>query len=117
MNKEEIKYVKTENGYKVTMPLITDDELQKIDFNFNSIIDEYIKEFNNKREKTIEQRLIYDLYHENKQLKERIDKAIEILESIDNDFYDYEVERLIIGRNNIIELLDILKGDSNENTN
>lgn len=76
MSKEEIKYIKTENGYKVSMSLITDDELEKIDFNFHSMIDEYIKEFNNKKDKTIEQRLIYDLQQENKQLKSIIKTLI-----------------------------------------
>lgn len=70
MNKEEIKYIKTENGYKVSMPLITNEELDYIDFNFHSIVDEYFKGFNEKKEKTIEQRLIYDLEQENKELKD-----------------------------------------------
>lgn len=76
MNKEEIKYIKTENGYKVSTPLITDDELEEIDFNFHSIVDEYLKEFSNRREKTIEQRLIYDLEQENKKLKSIIKTLI-----------------------------------------
>ena len=107
MNREEIKYIKTENGYKVSMPLITDDELEKIDFNFHSIVDEYIKEFSNKREKTIEQRLIYYLQQENQQLKERIDKAIEYIESRARN-----AGVVLMPREK--ELIEILKGDSNE---
>lgn len=130
MNKEEIKYVQTQNGYKITMPLLTDDELEKIDFNFHSIVDEYIKEFSNKREKAIEQRLIYDLQQENKQLKEellekkcsdkdveyqeklklqeRIDKAIVILNAMKH------VEKFFkmggCKKKNVDKLLEILKG-------
>lgn len=52
-----------------------------------------------------------DLQEENKQLKNKVDKITELLKNIDNNFYDYDVEKLIIGRNNIVELLETLKGE------
>lgn len=128
MNKEEIKYIKTENGYEFSLPFLTKDELEQIDFNFHSIVNEYIKEFNNKKERTIEQRLIYDLQQENKKLNMQLDQALKdydeemqknmkAIEYIEEDYK--RIKKMQIGLPIEIDtsmpiyddLLEILKGE------
>lgn len=59
--------------------------------------------------------MIVDLQQENQQLKDRIDKAFEYIDDLSLDFYDYECERLIVGKYVINDLLNLLKGDNNDN--
>ena len=55
---------------------------------------------------------IDELQHENKQLKKRIQKAIEYIESKEYEYGDEEQDNYIydIGFDEVNELLDILKG-------
>ena len=54
------------------------------------------------------------LQQENQQLKDRISKAIEYINDLLLDFYDYECEQLIVGKYMINELLETLKGNNKE---
>ena len=47
-------------------------------------------------------------------LQKRIDKAIEYINDLSLDFYDYECNQLIVGKYIINDLLEILKVESNE---
>jgi hypothetical protein len=42
-------------------------------------------------------------------LQNRIDKAIEYINDLHFDFYDYECDQLIVGKYMVNDLLDILK--------
>ena len=56
---------------------------------------------------------VHCLYAEKKELQQRIDKAIEIIETLKNDNSSYYDETII--NNTIRDLLDILKGsDTNK---
>ena len=44
-----------------------------------------------------------------KNLQNRIDKAIEYINDLYFDFYDYECDQLIVGKYMVNDLLDILK--------
>lgn len=66
---------------------------------------DYIEKSNNEIEK---------LQQENQQLKDRISKAIEYINDLLLDFYDYECEQLIVGKYMINELLETLKGNNKE---
>lgn len=54
---------------------------------------------------------IHCLYAEKKELQKRIDKAIEYLENWEVNFYAYDTGE---DKDNINELLDILKGSDKE---
>ena len=60
---------------KISMPLIDDVELQRIDTFYNDIVSEYTKAFVKEKEQVITQRLMMNLQQENTQLKKQIDKA------------------------------------------
>lgn len=70
MNKEEIK---------ISMPLIDDIELQRIDNFYNDIVDEYTKAYVKEKEQVITQRLMKNLREENKKYKEVIDKVMNLI--------------------------------------
>lgn len=87
---------------KISMPLIDDIELQRIDTFYNDIVEEYTKAFVKEKEQVIVQRLMKNLQQENSQLKERIEKTIEYIEN-DLQSFLYSIEYK--------KLLEILKGD------
>lgn len=68
MNEENV-------SVKISMPLIDDIELQKIDTFYNDIVSEYTKAFVKEKEQVITQRLMMNLQQENVELKENY-KAI-----------------------------------------
>ena len=55
-----------------------------------------------------------ELLEENQELKDRINKAVEYINDLSLDFYDYECEQLIVGKYVINDLLDLLKEDNKE---
>lgn len=57
---------------------------------------------------------IDNLLDEKEQLQRRVDKAIEYINDLSLDFYDYECNQLIVGKYMINDLLEILKGGKNE---
>ncbi len=60
---------------KISMPLIDDIELQRIDNYYNDIVKEYTKAFLKEKEQVIAQRIMMNLQQENQQLKEQIEKC------------------------------------------
>ena len=65
MNREELK---------ISIPLIDDIELQKIDTFYNDIVSEYTKSFVKEKEQVIVQRLMMNLQQENSRLKEELEE-------------------------------------------
>lgn len=81
-------------SYKITMPLINNEELQRIDNTYNKLVDEFIKQFVKEKDMIIAQRIMMNLRKENKllleenqKLKEKIDK-IQTIANYEYDFYD-----------------------------
>ena len=82
-------------SYKITMPLIDDEELQRIDNHYNELVDEFTKQYTKEKDMIVAQRIMMNLRKENKKLhienqklKEVIDKAIDEIETgyfIDGD--------------------------------
>lgn len=94
---------------KISMPLIDDIELQRIDTFYNDIVEEYTKAFVKEKEQVILQRVMKNLQQENSQLKERIEKAINHIE--DTCYYP-ELDNISnMTSEEVEELLEILKGD------
>ena len=60
---------------KISMPLIDDIELQRIDTFYNDIVSEYTKAFVKEKEQVIIQRLMMNLQQENQQLKEMFEDS------------------------------------------
>ena len=73
MNEENV-------SVKISMPLIDDIELQRIDTFYNDIVSEYTKAFVKEKEQVIVQRLMMNLQQENARLKDKIEKSIDKLE-------------------------------------
>ena len=59
-------------GFKISMPLIDDMELQRIDTFYNDIVDEYTKQLVKEKNQVIIQRLMKKLREENKELKQQL---------------------------------------------
>ena len=55
-------------SYKITMPLIDTEELQRIDNNYNELVDEFIKQFVKEKDMIVAQRIMMNLRKENKKL-------------------------------------------------
>lgn len=76
-------------SYKITMPLINDEELQRIDNHYNELVDEFTKQYTKEKDMIVAQRIMMNLRKENKQLhienqkqKEVIDKIKKICNSV-----------------------------------
>lgn len=82
-------------SYKITMPLIDDEEIQRIDNHYNELVDEFTKQYTKEKDMIVAQRIMMNLRKENKKLhienqklKEAINKAIDEIETgyfIDGD--------------------------------
>ena len=59
---------------KISIPLIDDIELQRIDAFYNDIVSEYTKSFVKEKEQVIVQRLMMNLQQENSRLKEELEE-------------------------------------------
>ena len=59
---------------KISIPLIDDIELQRIDTFYNDIVSEYTKSFVKEKEQVIVQRLMMNLQQENSRLKEELEE-------------------------------------------
>ncbi len=90
--------------YKIELPLLEKDEIDTIDNYFNEISDDFMQKYVHDKDLAVAQRLIKNLREENKQLREVIDKAIEL---ISKEFlcYDNESDEYIQG----LKLIAILK--------
>ena len=72
MNEENV-------SVKISMPLIDDIELQKIDTFYNDIVSEYTKAYVKEKDQVITQRLMMNLQQENARLKNKIRDIEKIL--------------------------------------
>lgn len=61
-----------EEMIKISMPLIDDIELQRIDNFYNDIVDEYTKAYVKEKEQVIVQQLMKNLREENKSLQSQL---------------------------------------------
>lgn len=87
MNEENV-------SVKISMPLIDDIELQRIDTFYNDIVSEYTKAFVKEKEQVIEQRLMMNLQQENARLKDKFKDLEEWLEVMikmyENEYKDVD---------------------------
>lgn len=74
MNEENV-------SVKISMPLIDNIELQRIDTFYNDIVSEYTKAFVKEKDQVIVQRLMMNLQQENARLKDKIGKLKFAIES------------------------------------
>ena len=65
-------------SYKITMPLIDTEELQRIDNHYNELVDEFTKQFVKEKDMIIAQRIMMNLRKENKLLLEENQKLKEM---------------------------------------
>lgn len=59
-------------SYKITMPLINDEELQIIDNHYNELVDEFTQQFVKEKDMIVAQRIMMNLQQENQELKEQL---------------------------------------------
>ena len=107
--------------FKISMLLIDDIELQRIDNFYNDIVDEYVKGSLKEKEQIISQRIMKNLREENKQLKKqneflmKCDNRCQVLEQVIERIKDYLEYYLIDNlkyeesQEEFKRLLDILK--------
>ena len=55
-------------SYKITMPLTNNEELQRIDNNYNELVDEFTKQYTKEKDMIVAQRIMMNLRKENKKL-------------------------------------------------
>ena len=84
MNEENV-------SVKISMPLVDDIELQRIDTFYNDIVSEYTKAFVKEKDQVIAQRLMMNLQRENARLKNKIEKAINFVDKY-MDEWDFQDE-------------------------
>lgn len=80
-------------SYKITMPLIDTEELQRIDKHYNELADEFIKQFVKEKDMIIAQRIMMNLRKENKLLLEENQKLKEKIKNIVT--YAYGTDMLV----------------------
>lgn len=93
MNEENV-------GVKISMPLIDDIELQRIDTFYNDIVSEYTKAFAKEKDQVITQRLMMNLQQENARLKDKIKDIEKILKS------NHDVEHIYCALSQYLDLFD-----------
>ena len=99
---------------KISMPLIDDIELQRIDTFYNDIVSEYIKAFVKEKEQVIIQRLMMKLQQENQQLKEVIEEVREEVENSSLEVNTREYGTLTVcNSDNLLQILDKVKENKN----
>ena len=120
LSKEEIE---KDNTFKISVPLITDEEIRNIDNNFEDIVNEFTKSYVKEKDLVIAQHImqkqqnkISQLESDNYELNNRIndyieerqkliEKLEEVCEKVDNEMADFEVIDLKH------KILEILKGE------
>ena len=101
-------------SYKITMPLIDTEELQRIDNNYNELVDEFIKQFVKEKDMIIAQRIMMNLRKENKQY----DSLMQKVESQQKKFIEYleDYIEVLKSQQENVNGLDILESQQ-ENVN
>lgn len=92
MNKEEIE---ESNVLKVKVPLITDEELRKIDDNFNNIVNEFLKNVIYDKELAIAQ---YIISKQQRYIEQLENKVKELEKVLDERFVYVTGARTVYGR-------------------
>lgn len=84
-------------SYKITMPLTNNEELQRIDNNYNELVDEFTKQYTKEKDMIVAQRIMMNLRKENKKLhienqrlKEKIKNIVEYAYGTDMLVFEYE---------------------------
>lgn len=129
LSKEEIE---KDNAFKISVPLITDEEIRNIDNNFENIVNEFTKSYVKEKDLVIAQHImqkqqnkISQLESDNYELNNRINDYIEerrelidkLEEDIENSTRGLDTNILLIKeyyKNKIEyaqEILSILKGE------
>ena len=93
MNEENV-------GVKISMPLIDDIELQRIDTFYNDIVSKYTKAFVKEKDQVITQRLMMNLQQENERLKDKLKDIEKILKS------NHDVEHIYCALSQYLDLFD-----------
>ncbi len=119
MNKEEIE--EDNRAIKISMPLLTEEEMLKIDNNFNEIVDKIKNQFIKEKDLVIAQYIINKQQNKLEQKETILDKVTDKLkEDIEND---YCIEEYISNEYGIIgakkysvkpytrEILNIIEGE------
>ena len=88
MNKEEIE--KDNRAIKISMPLLTEEEMLKIDNNFNEIVDKIKNQFIKEKDLAIAQYIINKQQKELEQKESILDKVTDKLKE-DIDKYNKEL--------------------------
>ena len=119
LSKEEIK---KDNTLKISMPLITDEEIRMIDNNFENIVKEFTKSFLKEKELVLAQYVmqkqqdkIDQLESDKQKLIEKLEKDIvNITKTMQDGKHcdDYSRCRLKAYRTKTKEILSILKGEN-----
>ena len=76
-------------SYKITIPLIDTEELQRIDNHYNELVDKFIKQFVKEKDMIIAQRIMMNLRKENKLLLKENQKLKKQLETVRKK-YEFE---------------------------
>lgn len=112
MNEETIQY-------KISVPLINDEELRTIDNYYNEIVDEFVKESVKEKDDIITQRIMMNLRKENKQLKQQLEQRDNIInkarEIVENKFLETWLESFMsLETENYLKLKEILNINKGE---
>ena len=96
-----------EETFKISLSLIDNVELQRIDTYYNEIADEFLKQYVKEKDMVVAQRVMMNLRKENQKYEEVIDKAIEYI----NGAYEMAIytKSISLDEENIEDLLEILK--------
>ena len=106
LSKEEIE---KDNTFKISMPLITDEDIRKIDNNFENIVKEFTKSYVKEKDLVLAQYIMKKQQDKLDNLESDKQKLIEKLEEIiqDNKMSDREYQ---FKRELALEILEIVKG-------
>lgn len=119
LSKEEIE---KDNTFKISMPLITDEDIRKIDNNFENIVKEFTKSYVKEKDLVLAQYIMKkqqdkldNLESDKQKLIEKLEEDISELEALNDNYTDADIiEGIYTTRGQIIktrEILSILKGE------
>lgn len=110
LSKEEIE---KDNTFKISMPLITDEEIRQIDNNFENIVKEFTKSYVKEKDLVLAQYIIKKQQDKIDQLESDKQKLIEKLEKILKE-YENVIANEESAMNLYAEILKIVKGVEND---
>ena len=106
MNKEEITINRDGNltKFRITQPLFSKEEVDVLDNYLHDVVRDINKSYVHDKDLAIMQEVTRRLEKENKELHNKIDKAIEYINSIDLVTYDYALDTEEV--NNLLGILE-----------